>query len=518
MPDEREVKLAAPPAFAMPDVTSAGQGLRVRAEAPLRTTTTYHDTADLRLARAGASLRFRTGQGWTLKLPGGERGGILRRPELVFDGPPEDVPTAAANLVRGIIRTAPLERVVRLRTVRRRSLVDAEDGTELLEVDDDEVSILGPGNRIAGRFRELEVELREATPDDVVDAVVGLLRAAGAGEPDPTSKYLRALGSRGSQPPDLVLERIGKKATAAEVIRAALAGSVLHLLAADPMVRLDEDVEGVHQMRVASRRLRSHLRTFRAFTEPAWNASLREELGWLGRILGANRDADVLLERLRDLTARAHEHTNADRLIQALEAERDAAHAVVLEALGSDRYPPLLDRLVEAARSPALTPDAEGPAAALLTPVQAQWASLRGRVRSAARPPTDEQLHRVRIHAKRTRYAAESLLPVARKDARRFAAAAADLQDVLGEQHDAIVMRGWLRAQATERSADRATAFVAGELAGLEQVRAEAARERWRGRYRRLRASKEPDRWLKRAKESKPAVEEAPMPGEGPPM
>src|SRR4029077_14267176 len=135
----------------------------------------------------------------------------------------------------------------------------------------------------------------------------------------------------------------------------------------------------------------------------------------------------------------------------------------------------------------------------------------------AAKPPTDEQLHRVRIHAKRTRYAAESLLPVARKDARRFAAAAADLQDVLGEQHDAIVMRGWLRAQATERSADRATAFVAGELAGLEQVRAEAARERWRGRYRRLRASKEPERWLKRAKESKPAVEAAPMPGEGPP-
>ena len=68
-------------------------------------------------------------------------------------------------------------------------------------------------------------------------------------------------------------------------------------------------------------------------------------------------------------------------------------------------------------------------------------------MKCSSKPPTDEQLHRVRIHAKRTRYAAEALLPVARKDARRFAAAAADLQGVLGEQHDAIVMRGWLRTR-----------------------------------------------------------------------
>jgi len=509
--DEREVKLAAPPAFTMPDLTTAAEGLRVTAALPERTTTTYHDTADLRLARAGASLRFRTGQGWTVKLPGAERGGVLRRPELLFDGPPEEVPAPAANLVRGLIRTGDLERVVRLRTIRRRSSVADEEGVELLEVDDDEVSILGPGNRIAGRFRELEVELRPVVSDEVVTAVVDLLRRAGAGEPDPTSKYLRALGSRGSQPPDLVPVRVAKKARAGDVIRAAIVESVLHLLAADPVVRLDEDIEGVHQMRVASRRLRSHLRTFAAFTDPAWNASLREELGWLGTILGANRDADVLLERLRALTARAREGTNADRLLQALAAERDAAHAAVLEALGSDRYPPLLERLIEAALAPELTAAAETPAAALLAPVQAQWGSLRRRVKSSSRPPTDEQLHRVRIHAKRTRYAAEALIPVARKDARRFAAAAADLQGVLGEQHDAIVMRTWLRRQATERAIDRTTAFVAGELAGLEQVRAESARERWRRRYRRLVEAKEPARWVKGPRPATPATDEDPQ-------
>ena len=154
------MKLAAPPAFAMPDLATAAEGLRVATEPPQRTTTTYHDTVDLRLARAGASLRFRTGQELgPVKLPGGEHGGVLRRPEFLFEGAPEQVPAPAANLVRGMTRTAPLERVVRLRTVRRRSVLVSEDGTGLLEVDDDEVSILGPGNRIAGRFRELEVEL-----------------------------------------------------------------------------------------------------------------------------------------------------------------------------------------------------------------------------------------------------------------------------------------------------------------------------------------------------------------------
>src|SRR4249920_1039163 len=73
--DEREVKLEAPPAFAMPDLATAAEGLGVAPAPPERTTTTYHDATDLRLARAGASLRFRTGQGWTVKLPGGEHGG-----------------------------------------------------------------------------------------------------------------------------------------------------------------------------------------------------------------------------------------------------------------------------------------------------------------------------------------------------------------------------------------------------------------------------------------------------------
>ena len=69
------------------------------------------------------------------------------------------------------------------------------------------------------------------------------------------------------------------------------------------MVRIGEDPEGVHQARVATRRLRSHLRTFRKLLEPEWAEPLRDELGWLGDELGGVRDADVLLDRLKSRIA-----------------------------------------------------------------------------------------------------------------------------------------------------------------------------------------------------------------------
>src|SRR5205814_9825308 len=87
---------------------------------------------------------------------------------------------------------------------------------------------------------------------------------------------------------------------AGTVVRHAIATAVIRLLRHDAVVRLDEDPEGVHQARVATRRLRSDLRTFASLLEPAWVAALTEELKWLAEHLGAARDADVLLARLTD--------------------------------------------------------------------------------------------------------------------------------------------------------------------------------------------------------------------------
>ena len=172
-----------------------------------------------------------------------------------------------------------------------------DEGAVLAEVVDDEVSVL-QGRKVAVRFREVEAEVTGKAPDGLLDGLVARLRAAGAGPPDPTSKVKRALGPVADGLPDLVEEPLGRHPTAADVIRQAITRSVLRLLAHDPGVRLGDDPEDVHQARVATRRLRSDLRTFRDLLDADWAQGLRDRLKVVAGALGAVRDADVLLERL----------------------------------------------------------------------------------------------------------------------------------------------------------------------------------------------------------------------------
>ncbi len=150
---EREVKLLAPPGFVMPDlggVALPDQQLKA----------TYYDTPDLRLARWGTSLRYRTGEGaprWTLKLPSDLGGPGLVRTELEFEGPPTAVPRDAAKLVTAYVRTGSLGRVARLETRRRRVELHDELGIVRALVCDDDVKVYD-GRRLARQFRELEVE------------------------------------------------------------------------------------------------------------------------------------------------------------------------------------------------------------------------------------------------------------------------------------------------------------------------------------------------------------------------
>jgi CHAD domain-containing protein len=96
--------------------------------------------------------------------------------------------------------------------------------------------------------------------------------------------------------------------------------------------------------------------------------------------------------------------------------------------------------------------------------------------------PSDADLHEVRIRAKRVRYAAEAVAPVVGKNARAFAKAAARLQDVLGDLHDAVVAAAWLEEWAKERSASEerlaAHALEAGERSAAQHLRG-SWRETW---------------------------------------
>jgi CHAD domain-containing protein len=494
--EEREVKLGAPPTFNLPSFENSDNGVvGVRREAE-RLQTLYLDTDDLALTRWGVSLRHRRGEGWTLKLPSEGAGDLLERTELTFDGDPRRPPPEMIELVRAYVRTAALEPQVRLRTLRRRIDLQDPDGQVVVRLSDDEVSVLD-GRRIAGRFRELEAEATEATPDGLLADVVERLRSEGAGDPDPTPKVVRALGPRAEEPPEVEVTELGSKPTAADVVRAALAEGVTRLIRHDVVVRLDTDPEGVHQARVATRRLRSHLRTFAPLLVSDWASELRDELGWLADVLGSRRDADVMLERIRTRAEQLPEESDhgVTRVLAALEHERKVASEVLEETMRSERYLELLDRLVAAARDPALVDEAAAPAKDVFPVlVRRPWRSLTKAAKAVGDPPRDEELHAVRIRTKRARYAAEAVAPVLGKAARAFASDAAKLQDVLGDFNDSAVAERWLRDWSS-RARARDAIFVAGELAGLERAAEERGRARWRKPWKRLAANK-PQKWL----------------------
>jgi CHAD domain-containing protein len=237
----------------------------------------------------------------------------------------------------------------------------------------------------------------------------------------------------------------------------------------------------VHQARVATRRLRSDLRTFKSLVDREWADELRQELAWLAGPLGEVRDADVLLARLRAESSRvpAQDRPAIIALVDRLTASRQQSLRSLFDALDSKRYLSLLDALVDGVARPRLAPEAAKPAedvAAVL--VGKAWRKLKKSVSELGSEPADDQLHRVRIMAKRCRYAAEAVVGVEGRPAKRFASAVAGLQDVLGRLQDAVVAASWLRGCITQdTSVDQAVTI--GELLGFAAVAAEASRRQW---------------------------------------
>lgn len=481
---EREVKLGAGPAFHLPDLSGVLDGVTVTPPEAVRLETVYYDTPDLRLARWGVSLRHRAGEGWTLKLPpaqatGQPQGQLLERDEITFQGGSKKPPEGAVAIVRAYVRKAELVPVARLSTIRRRvRLVDAA-GTRVAEVVDDEVSVRD-GRRVAARFREIEVEVAQSQngANGIVDPLVMRLRGAGAGAVDPTPKHIRALGPRAMEPPEVSALPVKPDSPAKDVIKHVLAESIASLMKHDPLVRTSGDPEAVHQARVATRKLRSHLRTFGPLLDPEWTEPLRSELGWLALGLGAVRDREVLFERLseRAKSLPASDLRSASSLLHILQLEIATLRTKLMAELDSVRYVDLLERLVLASQAPATLPDADGPASTVLPPLAAgPWRRLRSAVKQLPETPVDPELHRIRILAKRARYAAEAVAPVVGKAADAFARAAAKLQTILGEHQDSVTAQAWLRSA---RISGR-RAFVAGELIAMEHVAAEDARAKW---------------------------------------
>ena len=448
--------------------------------------TTHWDTADLRLARWGVALEYSANSGWVLRLPATSEG--MAAPdgaELHFDGGAEHPPDQALDLVRAYARHEPIELVARLVTATEQTSLHDAQGALLARLVDDTVSVYS-GPRITQRFREIAV-LSDSGP--LLDRIATRFEAAGAQHARPRALVARALGLGGTPPPEIGSVTLGGAATAGDVVRRALSSSVVRLLRHDPGVRLGIDAEDLHQARVATRRLRSDLRTFRPLLDEAWAEALRDDLRWLGGELGSVRDAEVLRDRLRSAatTLPASDGRAATAIVAPLVGQVRAARRHLLIAIDTDRYIDVIDHLVAAARAPVLTELAAAPAREVLPDlVRKPWRSLKSGAIAARGDVPDEQLHDLRIRAKRCRYAAEAAAAATGKNAAKFAREVAGLQEVLGELHDAVVAEAWLRERSAAPRVHETALFAAGELVALQRDAAERARTDWPAAWKRV--------------------------------
>ncbi len=242
--------------------------------------------------------------------------------------------------------------------------------------------------------------------------------------------------------------------------------------------RRSDPVERVHQSRVAMRRIRSNVRTFRLLLDPSWGTSLRAELAWYGNELGRSRDLDVLADVV---AARGPEVLDA-REVARLAAVVDWRRRAVEQQIGIDRAGPRRFHLTEQMgilwEGPAFKAKAAKPASEILPAMlHRSWRDVRGVARTARKDPSDLHLHRLRIRLKDLRYGCETVALVAGAPARKTARAAERLQSKLGDLHDMIFSIGWLEALAVDQP-DLADA--AERLAALQREYAGEIRQDWK--------------------------------------
>jgi CHAD domain-containing protein len=495
---EVERKFDAEPGMSLPDLS--GDAGSVGEATELQLDATYFDTADARLARHHVTLRRRTGgddAGWHLKLPAGQDERTEVR--LSLGRATRTVPAALVREVRAIAGDRPLVPIATLHTTRiERRLLDA-DGNPLAAIADDTVH----GQRLTGpeaeesTWREVEVELLDGDRA-VLDDISGRLRAAGLTPSRSSSKLARVLGDFGATSPPAVPEAMSRarRATAGEVVLAYLQEHVDQLVSYDRGVRSDQ-TGAVHDMRVATRRLRSTLATYRPLLDREQTDPIREELKWLGEALGRPRDAEVLRQRMLDLVAAQPDELDLGPVGSRLDSELAGRHRLALvdlqKGLDGDRYFRLLDALDDLLARPPLTAAAGKPAGKQLPVLVGHIAR---RVDRAARAVADDQtpsardrgLHEVRKCAKRARYAAESAIPVAGKPARRMVTRMESLQNVLGEHQDSVTAQSLLLELTKSDHLSSENGFAFGLLYAQERARANHARRAYKPALRKASA------------------------------
>ncbi|MFI6860738.1 CHAD domain-containing protein [Streptomyces sp. NPDC050421] len=480
---EIERKYEATDATRLPDLTRVAGVTAVDHHGVSELDAVYYDTEDLRLAADHLTLRRRTGgadAGWHLKFP--VASGI--RDEI--RAPLSDtLPAELAGLVRSRVRDTALVPVVRLRSARDVHLLNGPDGEPLAEIGVDEVRAerLHGGSRSTA-WTEIEVELADDGDPAFLDAVEKRLRKAGIRPSASPSKLSRALA--GTAPEKQRKQQPATPPhTAGDHVLAYVREQITDIVALDPAVRRGLP-DSVHRMRVATRRLRSALRSYRKVLDRTVTDPVGGELKWLAAELGVDRDQEVLDARLR---------TRLDALPRTLvlgpvrarlriwsTARRSGSRRRTVAVLDGARYLALLHTLEALLAAPPLLPAAAAPPAkALARAAHKDHRRLATRLAHALEhppgPDRDLALHDARKAAKRARYAAEAARPALGKPARKSVKRLKAVQSVLGDHQDSVVARDALRTLAVQAHAAGEPSFTWGLLYGQEEATA-AVRER----------------------------------------
>ncbi|MBI3784448.1 MAG: CHAD domain-containing protein [Deltaproteobacteria bacterium] len=460
----------------------------------------YLDTNDFALTRHGIAVRLRrNGKEWeaTAKWAGTVKGDVHERPELNVSL--SQRPSLPFQLPEGRLRAQllaftsgrPLEAILRSSIMRRRFDVVAIDAgrraTVLAELALDRVQLRSPKGSASASYCEVEIECIKGDRRDV-RSLARLLERAFSLDPSPDTKF--SLGMKrvyGGEILDPVVTNIADADSLAAAVRKVVWRHLVQLRLNDPGTRLGRDPEALHDMRVAVRRLRAVLRAFPEGFQNRQRERFRAELRWLGGVLGTVRDVDVQLERLAmaRTTAPPRHRAAVAGLQEFLRLDRRRRRKTMIESLESSRYLNLLLRIDQFSRSrPPSRRDlpAAQPAAAIGR--RAVKGAFQHLVKGGSRAQstlTPEDLHAVRIRAKRLRYILEFLADLTGKPGSRLVRHLVALQDLLGRYHDSVVaadsIQHYVDAQGVQGKPGHLLAL--GALVGSHLRDAEI----WRNRF-----------------------------------